>query len=369
MENYNTNDKEAVEIRQKLKKLSEKNSEIMLNDVISIEEVRKYEAEHNVTLPEDYVWFITNVGNGGKWMEASKGVAYLFYDLERAPYAYEAVNGYDKGRENFALCVLSKGCSYFFGIIMMGEHYGEIARVGENIAFCHNKTVCRNFKELYVKWLNEAYLGYCDLKFEIRHYGTIEENLEQFRNGHDYDVLYSIYCKVNEQCVSEQFISDVHDLYLSEKDIVNKEWLAKTLLRMGYTDGYSVLCELFSLGLYETFQLELLYQLEYFKDSINDEFVMEGAEKYYSMLVHILKYYLEFHPKMSSDFKTCFSMVVMNPEFNENDIIDVLNSDDEYVIEYLSYVFQKSVKERVGKYLDVITMKYKALAKKNSQNK
>ena len=57
---YNTNDPEAVEIRKKLEIL-----DVQLNDVISIEEVRKFEAENDVKLPDDYVWFITNVGNGG----------------------------------------------------------------------------------------------------------------------------------------------------------------------------------------------------------------------------------------------------------------------------------------------------------------
>ena len=39
--------------------------EYRLNPTISIEEVRKFEAEHNVKLPSEYVFFVTQVGNGG----------------------------------------------------------------------------------------------------------------------------------------------------------------------------------------------------------------------------------------------------------------------------------------------------------------
>ena len=36
-----------------------------LNPVVTESEVERFEAEHGVRLPEDYRWFLTNVGNGG----------------------------------------------------------------------------------------------------------------------------------------------------------------------------------------------------------------------------------------------------------------------------------------------------------------
>ena len=67
MGNYNTSDPEAVEIRKKIEKLITIDPRVEIYDVISIEEVEKFEIENDIILPEDYVWFITNVENGGIW--------------------------------------------------------------------------------------------------------------------------------------------------------------------------------------------------------------------------------------------------------------------------------------------------------------
>ena len=39
--------------------------EYQLNPTLSVEEVRNFELTHNVTLPKEYVDFLTNIGNGG----------------------------------------------------------------------------------------------------------------------------------------------------------------------------------------------------------------------------------------------------------------------------------------------------------------
>ena len=67
MSNYNTNDPEAVAIRKKIEKLQSMGREAELYDVISLEDVELFEFVYEVKLPEDYVWFITNVENGGIW--------------------------------------------------------------------------------------------------------------------------------------------------------------------------------------------------------------------------------------------------------------------------------------------------------------
>ena len=75
MSKYNTSDPEAVEIRKKIEILQSKNPAIKLYDVISKEDVELFEYVNGVKLPEDYVWFITNVGNGGTWRDGE----YLFF--------------------------------------------------------------------------------------------------------------------------------------------------------------------------------------------------------------------------------------------------------------------------------------------------
>ena len=72
MEQYNRNDAEAVSIRKKIAQLQTMNEDIVINDVISIEDVRRFEEQQNIKLPQDYVWFITNVGNGGTWDDGER---------------------------------------------------------------------------------------------------------------------------------------------------------------------------------------------------------------------------------------------------------------------------------------------------------
>lgn len=185
---YNRNDAEAVAIRKKAEQLAVVYADFKLFDVIALDAVRKFEAEHQVRLPDDYVWFITNVGNGGTWQPVmGGGWDYQFYPLEKtyfsrkAPDRNAAVPDSETGTDKYALDVLSKGCSYSFGIILAGEHYGEISDDSDGDAFYNEKPV-HGFKELYLKWLDEFSLGYDIVRFDERLHGTIEEHLEQYKH-------------------------------------------------------------------------------------------------------------------------------------------------------------------------------------------
>lgn len=213
MEKYNTNDIEAVEIRKKFEYLTSVDDKFKLFDVISIEDIRKFESEHNVKLPDDYVWFITNVGNGGTW---SNG--YYFYPLEKTYFSREGLPDYVYGQEKFSIDVLSKGCSYSFGIILKGEHFGEISDNGDGYAYYDDNMQVKCFKELYIKWLDEACLGYDEYGFERRLSGTIEENLTQYENTHDYFAISSVYSKINRKVSSENLNTKIYHLFTAESN-------------------------------------------------------------------------------------------------------------------------------------------------------
>ena len=110
MSKYNTNDPEAVAIRKKIEKLQSMNPAIKINDVISKEDVELFELANDVKLPEDYVWFITNVGNGGTWRNGE----YRFYplDLDRG-FLCEELPYHKKGQEKYAKLV--PFCRYVMG--------------------------------------------------------------------------------------------------------------------------------------------------------------------------------------------------------------------------------------------------------------
>lgn len=57
-----------------------------LNPVISLKEVRQFEMEYHITLPEEYVFFLTKVGNGGA------GPYYGLYSLEKLKCYNDANN-------------------------------------------------------------------------------------------------------------------------------------------------------------------------------------------------------------------------------------------------------------------------------------
>lgn len=354
MSKYNTNDPEAVEIRKKIEKLVSLNPEIEIYDIISIEEVKRFEAENDIELPNDYVWFITNVGNGGKWYNGE----YQFYPLEKTYFSYEGLPDYKTGREKYSIDILSKGCSYSIGIILSGVHYGEISYDGDGLAYFHSIPL-HGFKEFYLKWLDEACLGYDNLNFERRLSGTIEEHLEQYISNPDLELLWSIFSKVNKQCTTKQFLSDVHNAFVSETKNENKVMLARILLKAGYEDPFSVLSAIFRPENYEHIVWEMHHSLPYFEKWLYAEGVIADAPKYYPMLVEIIKYYET--AKERKYYEHCFDMTVMNPLFKEEDIIGFLTSDDPEIVKCLESVFKDNIRERVGKYIDEAKKKYQKM--------
>ncbi len=357
MDIYNTSDLEAVEIRKKIEKLISINTEIEINDIISVEEVKRFEAENNIELPNDYVWFITNVGNGGTWYNGE----YLFYPLEKTYFSYEGLPGYKRGREKYSIDVLSKGCSYSMGIILSGEHYGEISSDGDGLAFFHSIPI-HGFKEFYLKWLDEACLGYDNLNFENRLFGTIEEHLEQYISIPDLELLWSIYSKVNKQCTTKQFLLDVHSAFVSETKNENQVMLARILLKAGYEDPFSLFSAIFRPENYEIIVWAMYFSLPYFENWHKAEGVIADAPKYYPMLVEIMKYYET--AKEREHFDHCFEMTVMNPAFKEEDIIGFLTSDDAEIVKCLDRVYLENIRERVGKYIDEAKKKYQKMQAK-----
>lgn len=354
MSKYNTNDPEAVAIRKKIEKLQSMGREAELYDVISKEDVELFEVVNDVKLPEDYVWFITNVGNGGIWEGEWRFYQFCLDD----GFLFEGLPYHKKGQEKFAFEVLDTGCGTGIGLMLQKEHFGEIAYSDEGLAFYHPIPL-HGFKEFYLKWLDEACLGYDHICFESTLHGTIEEHLEQYQKNPDNELLRSIWLKVNPQCASKQFLSDVHSVFVSETNPENKVMLARILAKARYHDLPSVLKAIFRPENYEIIVWEFYFEMDYFQKWVEAEGVMKDAAKYYPLLVEIMKYYET--AKERKYFKYCFEMTVMNPEFKAEDIIGFLTSDDAEIVKCLALVYQDNIRERVGKYIDAATIKYEKM--------
>ena len=354
MGKYNTNDPEAVAIRKKIEKLQSMNPEIKIYDVISKEDVELFEYVNDVKLPEDYKWFITNVGNGGTWRDGEYRVYPL--DLDKPGFLCEELPNRQKGREKFAIDVLENGCTYFYGLFLQGAHFGEVF-----LSNYDDKAQCtlnplHGFKEFYLKWLEEACLGYDDDFFEYTLHGTIEAHLEQYQKNPDIALLSSIFSKVTPQCASKQFVSDVHRLFVSESNNEHKVLLARILLKAGCEDPFSVLSAILIPENYETIVWALHDSLPYFAERLDADGVMEDAPKYYPMLVTIMRYYETAKERVYC--KHCFEMTVMNPLFKPEDILGFLTSDDAEIVKCLAFVCKDNIKKRVGAYIDEAKIKY-----------
>lgn len=358
MAKFNTQDPEAVEIRRKVAAIGS-----VLNDVTTIEEVRAFEAEKGVKLPEDYVWFITNVGNGGIWKKW-RGFEYKFYPLTTGGFAYYA-EGYDfpNGKEEkYALRVLSEGDAYYFGIILTGEHFGEISDIADSeYAYYNGDKTVHNFKELYTAWLDDTYNGYDDSGFDHVLRGTVEELFDKYLESRDSKCLFSIFSKINKKSASREFIQRVHTEFLRETENAAQVSLCNILMKSGFDDPLSIIKRIFRPENYE----QIIWYLgddylSYFKDWVRSDEVMDGAEVYYPMLVEILKYFNTLDKFDTYLFDQCFSMTVANPLFDEKDIMDVLTSDNKLVVKQISYFnshYNKTVENRVKKYTDLAMKK------------
>lgn len=134
------------------------------NPVVSPAEVRKFEEKNKITLPDDFVKFLTYVGGGGA------GVDYGVYTLERIQEeieAYETISpdsdktifDYENYAEKWAefcteihtadngetysyiekqiangmLIIGTAGCTYDYAIMCKGKNYGKVAGIDWNL--------------------------------------------------------------------------------------------------------------------------------------------------------------------------------------------------------------------------------------------
>lgn len=132
-----------------------------INPTISVEQVRQFESAHNVTLPKDYVAFLTEIGNGGVGpfygLEPFQNSLYDDLDYKRAdslldpgkPFLHTAACNlefqptvdeeeyenerakfeeeyFDKKNMNGVLAICNYGCAVSLNLVVNGQAYGTI---------------------------------------------------------------------------------------------------------------------------------------------------------------------------------------------------------------------------------------------------
>lgn len=351
---YNTNDPEAVAMREKMERLKNY-GDVEIFDVISIEEVRKFEEENNIKLPDDYVWFITNVANGCK--SRSKGhdvydyrYSCGFYPLERTYFSSEDIGNHCSGEEKFSIDISSRGCTGSYGIFLKGEHYGEISDNDEGLAYYHPKRV-HGFKEWYNLLLDETISGYSTLSFDERISGKIEDILDSYRQNHDMfyirSVLWKLQWNYRKDIITKKLMNDIYDIFSNETIPENKEVLFLILIAIDYPDIFGAVKQAFIPECYETIAFKLDTENGiYFKDSRHiEKGVVDGAGKYYPMIRKMLDYLAE---NESEYFKYIFRVAVMNPKFKASDIENISNRD--FVMKHVGSLYEEILIRRTEPY-------------------
>ncbi len=343
---YNKNDPEAVEIRRKLATKG-----LSLGNAVTMSYVREFERLNDIKLPEDYVWFVTNVGNGGIdsgvpvnpeicGVRFSSDVARL-YPLEKT-YLFDYRPEAGKLIKNYSLNLC--GDSYTqYELILKGEHSGEMCQTDIEFRTVDNDGwTVHSFKDFYLTWLDNICNGYGDLHFVTRMKGTIEEHIEQYKAKPDMEYLRAIGVKANKESVSEPTKSELHSLFLSETVPENKRYLARILAGCGFGEILSVIKDVFAPEFYENIYLMLSVGDFYFKKEKDSYILAPDAAGYYDMTLTLFRDY-EQDPSNKSDGNYVlhlydrFKLVMMNPRFNQQDVMDILLSDDERHIRMLSW--------------------------------
>lgn len=176
--------KEAKKADSYFKQFGSSRHKYKLNPVISAESVLKAERKYNFKLPEDYFWFITNVGNGGagpyyglksfsldkeKYLKLLGKETMLSpmrskeeYDQFICKYEECEEDEYDELNEELwqgLLYLGTQGCTMNIHLILSGEYRGKII-YGDYDRYRPFFPSTNNFLEWYENWLLETSKGY-----------------------------------------------------------------------------------------------------------------------------------------------------------------------------------------------------------------
>ena len=302
-------------IRKKYALLTKKNKAYQLNPVTTLNKVRTFEKENDVILPEDYVWFITNVANGGIWMDG----IYRFYPLEKSGFDDEELPDYEPGAEKYALEVLSLGCTYGLGIILDEAHFGKMTSCGDCMARHDPDCPEYTFTEFFIKWLDEAVLGYNQHGCGERVGGTIDENLADYEKTGEIQYLTAVRSKLTKELAKPALMVRIRAYFKSEQDMIKRRILGAILMDFGNDDQYAVIKAIFAPENYVYIILHLQLSGEYYAGGYQKLPLTKRAGKYYPMLVTMLRFFAESGNK--SSYEDCLQMMKVNPRFREEDVL------------------------------------------------
>ncbi len=274
------------------------------NEVTTLEKVKEFENKYNIKLPEEYIYFLTEVGNGGT------GPFYGIYPLEKLRYEGTIkTEKFDEGKEPFisdnltieewnelskayeeaeeehddkifekimenVLPIGTQGCTYDNLLILSGKNKGKIAYIDYNMMLDYKPFILNmNFFEWVIKYFGEIEKGYKVSGYGFYELGDEEEILEKLKKSKDieerkkYITSFWRFNKISQETI-DYLIS------LDNKDEISIS--IEMLLRLSLNDGIKK----FEKHLYSD---EFNYSIE--KLNLIPE---EVADKYYDKVIELL---------------------------------------------------------------------------------
>ncbi|WP_314588304.1 SMI1/KNR4 family protein [Paenibacillus terrigena] len=174
-----------------------------LNDPLILAEVERFEQEHGIKLPESYVDFVTELGNGGAGpyygIHRLGAKQAIDLDLIGQPSALNPrnkldVSGWsedgladdcvDDEEEKYPglLNIGEQGCSYETMLMITGDYRGKVIYIdldSQKTFFTYEA----NFLDWYERWLDETIAGYESAWFGMRRGGDDLELMELYRSS------------------------------------------------------------------------------------------------------------------------------------------------------------------------------------------
>lgn len=292
---------EAKKTDKDLKVFGASSHKYVLGEVVSKEDILKFETEYKIELPNCYKAFLMNVGNGGESFSSSgagpfygiyplgKNVDDLIYENTREYLKKDCVlypkmtdEYWDDLIENIEEDTISdeeyekelgriyggilpigeQGCSCYHAIVLNGEFKGRVVNINSE-RYNPQFTFELNFLDWYERWLDEVISG--DLMqdkagwFGYRMGGSLQDILKMYFSANDDEVksdcLTGILIK---QKIDSETLDIIEEQYKVSDGEIKKE-LLQILAKFDYERAYPYLVDLADVSLLHVFQFVFWY--------------------------------------------------------------------------------------------------------------
>lgn len=331
------------ETDKNLKQFASESHEYKLNPPISKNKVIELENKYEFKLPEDYFWFITEVGNGGACHGYSMDkfedmyFDYLKYDNRidlMREYSKKVNEGNANDIENTdfeyygILRFGTLGCSFSIGLIVTGENRGKVVYYDEEFYEEPFITCYDNFVDYYENWALETSLNYNMCSFGIRLKLEIDDLIKSYHDILNDNIEENF---INKQSIittmhkykslEEKYLNEIYNLYNLEKDENYKLRFAVLLINHNYKKIEKHIKEAFK----NKDIIDSYVRVLYFKVHAETDLYISNFKKEIFDWTDEIKSALEYYKKLSNEEnkKNNFSIFInMALYLYKNNLID-----------------------------------------------